>query len=184
MTIFDDISRHYTESWGSLPESDQWLSGPYSDIANGFRALIFPPTAKRNVWTYATCGMSISRDATPLELHIFSPYKDRQLVEILTVIAHYHQTAHSLDIWHTVNFGRPWLDHSPCDYGLLSLPYLDGPSLEWLEVGDQKKIRFLWLIPITSSELEYKKRHGIEALESLFEEKQFNYANPKRPAVV
>jgi hypothetical protein len=41
----------------------------------------------------------------------------------------------------------------------------------------------LWLIPITKAEREFKKAQGLEALEALFEKKQFNYLDPARPSV-
>jgi hypothetical protein len=45
-------------------------------------------------------------------------------------------------------------------------------------------IRFLWLIPITAEELQYKKDNGVEALENKFEETEFNYIDPFRNSVV
>jgi hypothetical protein len=46
------------------------------------------------------------------------------------------------------------------------------------------EIEFLWLIPITKEELEYKKKAGAEALEVKFEDAQFNYTDPFRADVV
>ena len=80
-----------------------------------------------------------------------------------------------------MNLGRPWLPGSSCTHGLVSLPYLDGPDLEWLQ---HARIRFLWLVPITERELEFKKTHGLEALEERFEAKQFDFLDPRRPSVV
>jgi hypothetical protein len=82
------------------------------------------------MWTYATSGMSRPGDATPLELHLFSPERSEQLVELLMAIAHYHRTGSTLGLGASVNFGRPWLSGSDCSFGLISLPYLDGPALE------------------------------------------------------
>jgi len=123
--------------------------------------------------------MSQQNDAPALELHLFSPMRTESHIELLTVIAHYHLTGEYLDVGHTVNFGRPWLPESRCDHGLISLPYLDGPKLEWLDWAGNK-IRFLWLVPISAAEVEYKKLHGLEALEARFEECRFDYLNPLR----
>lgn len=101
----------------------------------------------------------------------------------LISIAHYHASGNILGLGHTVNFGCAWYEGSKCDHGLLSLPYLYGPDLEWLK-SDTMDIRFLWLIPITTEELQYKKDYGIKALEDKFEETQFNYINPFRSSVV
>ena len=55
--------------------------------------------------------------------------------------------------------------------------------MEWLKSGAMD-IRFLWLIPITAEELQFKKDSGLEALEDKFEETQFNYIDPFRNRVV
>jgi hypothetical protein len=180
LTLIED---HYARCWNSKGEAIEWKLGPVEQLPPGFRVLAFAPTDRRKMWTYATCGMSHQSDATLIELHLFSPIRDETLVELLTVIAHYHLTGAYLDIGHTVNFGRPWLPHSKCDHGLISLPYLDGPSLEWFEVS-QRRIRFLWLIPITADEVAFKKAQGLDALEDRFEAVGFNYLDPERSSVV
>lgn len=76
--------------------------------------------------------MSAAEGMRAIELHIKSPVQSTSLVELLTVVAHYHCTATSLGVGHTVNFGRSWLPDSLCSYGLVSLPYLDGSPLEEL----------------------------------------------------
>ncbi len=115
---------------------------------------------------------------------MFSKVQTSGIVELLAVTAHYHRTGHALDLGHTVNFGRPWMPGSSCDYGLLSLPYLDGPSLEHYKITERESVRFLWLIPITPLELKYKQRLGLEALEEAFEKSRFDYSDPKRVSVV
>ena len=49
--------------------------------------------------------------------------------------------------------------------------YVDGPKLEWLP---QPRIRFLWLIPITERERDFKAASGLEALEQAFEDREFD----------
>jgi hypothetical protein len=126
--------------------------------------------------------MSSIADEQPLELHMFSPREVPAHTELLTAVAHYHRTGARLGLGHTVNFGRAWLPGSQCDHGLISLPYLDGPRLEELMV-DGKLIRCLWLIPVTTAEVEFKKHHGLEALEARFETEQFSYIDPLRRSV-
>ena len=82
-----------------------------------------------------------------------------------------------------MNFGRSWFPESSCGFGLISLPYLDGPKLEWLELATTR-VRFLWLIPITEKERVYKKAEGLEALEKRFEDAKFEYWSPARQSVV
>jgi hypothetical protein len=129
--------------------------------------------------------MSQAEDNSRLELHLFSPVQHEGHVELLTVIAHYHRTGNMLALGHTVNFGRPWFGGSSCDYGLISLPYLDGPSLEHLRTDNNElDVQFLWLMPITKAERDYKKVQGIEALEQRFDDVSVDYLNPTRQSVV
>jgi hypothetical protein len=105
----------------------------------------------RDMWTYATCSVSTALDEEPIELHLFSPVQAEELVELLTVVAHFHITGARLGLGHTVNFGRPWLPGSRCSFGLISHPYLDGPSLEVARgPAFRREVRCLWLIPITA----------------------------------
>ena len=177
------IKRHYENCWGARSEVADFKEGPSWQLPQGFGVLVFHPNDRRKMWTYATCGMSQQADAVPLELHLFSPVQTGLHAELLTAVAHYHVTGEYLDVGHTVNFGRGWLPISRCDYGLISLPYLDGPTLEWYD-GPSRRIRFLWLIPITKSEREFKKLKGLEALEARFGETKFNYLDPSRQSVV
>lgn len=68
-------------------------------------------------------------------------------------------------------------------YGLISLPYLNGSCFENHQTKSGR-IRFLWLIPITIQERDYKKQNGLEALEQKFEQGHLNYINPYRKSVV
>jgi len=127
--------------------------------------------------------MSSPTDAVGLELHLFSPNRDSALSELMTAVAFFHRRDAMLDLGHTVYFGRPWLPGSACDHGLVSLPYLDGPTLEYLNVNGGRT-RFLWLIPITRAERDFKRIHGLEALEQAFERASFDYVDPSRNSVV
>lgn len=176
------IVGHYEKCWDGKAKLKSWPKGPTWHLPRGFQIAIFSPSSKRQMWTYATAGMSQQGDAPALELHLFSPVASESHVELLTAVAHYHLTGAYLDVGHTVNFGQAWLPGSKCDHGLISLPYLDGPKLEWLE-HEGRKIRFLWLIPITAAEVEYKKRSGLEALETRLEASNFNYLDSSRESV-
>ena len=178
------VQAHYEKAWA--PSAMVHCVLDENDIRagmEGFTVLEIPPDSKRPVWTYATCGMSMPDDKELIELHLCSPKHHRGHAELLTAVAHYHRTGAHLGCWHTVNFGRPWLPGSLCDYGLLSLPYLDGSALEKGCIAGHA-VSFLWLIPITRAEREYKLEQGIEALEQRFEQCSFNYADPARPSVV
>ena len=180
----DKIVAHYKANWGKEGGKLRFPRGPIQDLPTDFCVLKFAPSESRKMWTYATCCMSQPDDSERLELHMFSPYESDDVVEALTAVAHYHRTGHKLGLGHTVNFGRPWISDSQCDRGFVSLPYLDGPKLEKLMSDGRLVASFYWLIPITKSEIEYKKAHGVESLENRFDEAGFNYLDPNRASVV
>ncbi len=173
MDNMQGIRTHYSDFWGTFTEHT-FDKGPVNELPVGFKVLKFAPNSSRNMWTYATCGMSDNPNANAIELHMFSPVEHDFLIELLTVVAHYHVTGGNLGFGHTVFFGCPWYENSALEYGLISLPYLDGSLLENYQDG-LKNVRFLWLIPITVRERDYKKQRGLEALERKFEESHFNY---------
>jgi hypothetical protein len=178
------VEAHYASVWAPPEERLRWPEGPAGELPDDF--CVLRVRRSDEAWAYATRGMSQPGDDQRLELHLLVPVgseavADRSVAELLTAVAHYHRTGATLGLGHTVNFGRPWLPGSRCTHGLVSLPYLDGPALEWLE-GTQT--RFLWLVPVTRAEVEFKKRKGLDALEERFERQQFDYLDPQRPSVV
>jgi hypothetical protein len=179
----DLVAKHYEMIWGRCGRDVGFVGGPLNALPDDFKVIEFEPYGDRPMWTYATCGMSSPEDTSPIELHMFSPEKSGEPVELLVAVAHYHRTNSNLDVGHTVNFGKPWINESPCEYGLISLPYLDGPKLEKLKLHSGITVRCLWLIPITRSEVDFKKKNGLEALEDRFDDMQFNYLDPARSPV-
>ncbi|PSM31880.1 suppressor of fused domain protein [Haliangium sp. UPWRP_2] len=171
---------HYQSIWKTEGRVCLFDKGPAHQLPVHFVVAEFPPTADRGMWKYATCGMSDETNPALIELHLFSATQSEQHVELLTAVTHYHHTEKHLGLWDTINFGRPWLPGSNCDHGLISLPYLDGPALEKPEGS---AVRCLWLIPITKAEVDYKKTHGVEELETRLEEARFDYLAATRPSV-
>lgn len=174
---------HYRDVWDNVPSHHNWNKGPIQNLRNDFEVLEFAPNTNRRMWTYATCGMSTIENEKPLEVHMFSSKQDFGIVELLTALAYYHQGTAKIGLHHTVNFGRPWQDASICEYGYISLPYLDGPDLEKLIIGN-KIINFYWLIPITIAEVQYKTKYGAESLESKFESVAFDFLDNDRSSLV
>ena len=178
------LIEHYRSCWVSqghpvdLKQSTIG-TGPLHELPDAFSVVEFPPE-KHPFWIYATTCMSRAEDIHPVELHIFSRIEP---VELLVASAHYHQTCEKIGLWHTVNFGKSWIGASRCRYGLISLPYSDGPSLQQFRAGD-REVQCLWMIPITQSEREYKIKNGIDSLGQKFEESQFDYLDPMRESVV
>jgi hypothetical protein len=177
------VIEHYASAW-ERPWFDQTqMRGPGAQQMRGFSVLAFGPRPSRQLWTYATCGMSCGESDPQIELHLLSPTNNLVHVETLTAIAHYHLTGNHIKTGDTVNFGRPWLGKSLCEFGLISLPYLDGPKVEICN-RSQSTIHCLWLIPITREERDFKIQFGLEALEQKFQATDFNYADPRRQSVV
>lgn len=179
----EQLLNHYRQCWSDESKILKFTKGPVGDLPPGFRVIRFAPNLKHRMWAYATVCMSEPKDVSPLELHFFARDSNDEIAELLLAMAHYHRTGKPLGWGHSVNFGRPWWPGSRCDRGLISLPYLDGPELEWLFLPDHK-IRFLWVVPITQSEVNFKRAAGLEALESRFEEAKLDYLDPNRPSVV
>lgn len=179
------VEEHYISNWGSNFEEKIWTKGPIDKLNYEFTILEFKPTGKRNMWTYATCGMSTFTHQKPVELHLFSAIQDNAILELLTSVVYYHNTDQNLNLGHTINFGKSWQGNSKCSYGLISLPYLDGQDLErFCPDKDGRAIFCYWLVPITLQERNYKIQNGMEALEEKLEESQFNYLDSNRASVI
>lgn len=175
------IESHYVKYFGEVLRRSDLGKGPTQQLPSGFQVLGFQRSGDTRV--SATLCMSQVGDRVPLELHLLRSVGSSQTereVEILTAVAHYHRTGATLGHGHTVNFGVPISPDSPMSHGLISLPYLDGPGLEWLE---HPPVRFLWLIPISKAELEFKVAHGLEALEARFDEVGLDYLDDNRGSV-
>lgn len=95
----------------------------------------------------------------------------------------FYNRAGRLGWGHTVPLGEPWLPGSRCDHFLLSTPYPFDLGLERCHVGD-RHIDFLWLLPITAMERDFKVTHGLESLEVHFEEAGLEYWQVDRRSTV
>ena len=177
----DEFDRHYTAIWGQRSAQYTWDHG--ATLPQQCRVFEYAPSDKTFCWIYATCGMTPLAESALLEIFLLSPCRAESHVELLTAVAHYHQTGARLGLGHTVNFGRPWLEKSRCSFGLISLPYSFGHALENAHVAG-KIARVLWLLPITSDERAFKAAAGLSTLEELFEKQRFNYLDPVRLSVV
>lgn len=182
MGYSESLRQHLEAQWGPPLRAIDWAEGRRGELPVDFRVWVFRRPSD-GVLAYSTVGMSEESDPDAIELFLLvrAHDDDRRLAELLFAIAHFHRTGSHLGLWHTVNFGRPWLDASACTHGLISLPYLDGEALEHPAVV---RTRVLWLIPVTQTEVDFRRRYGTDALEARFEEKRFDYLDPHRLAVV
>lgn len=177
---FLEIEKHYKTALGNDARAKTFDKGPIHQFPEDFCVFEVPPSENRNIWIYATCGMSFG-DSKPIELFLLSPRQAPELVELLYIIAHFHLISEELDAEHTVNFGRPWLPLSLCDHGILST--MEGAKVQWADI-DNQRVHFLWLIPITKSEREFKVEFGADALDELFAEKEVDCVDPLRQSAI
>lgn len=181
----DLLCKHYQGQWNSVGADVGFYRGPVEQLPIGFHVVRHPPTAERNTWIYETVGMSTLAEEGSLELHVLAKQcADGPIAEALYAVAHYHHTGHALRLHDVVNIGRPWVPGSVCEHGLVSLPYLDGPALEFMKIDGGLTTRCLWLIPITKAERRYAIENGVEALETRFEAVGFPYADIGRESVL
>lgn len=184
MHYTERVLRHYEAFWKTTGRRCAFVRGPVADLSSSFGVYCFQPRPSRDAWTYATVGMSTSTDPVGIELHLFCPEQSDEIVELLYATAHFHRTAERLGCAHTINFGRPWLPGASCEYGFISKPYLDGPSLEWAELNQSSLVQCCWLIPITRDEREFKALYGAAAFEDALERAAVDYLDLTRPSVV
>jgi hypothetical protein len=178
----EHVIKHYESIWNAEANYYLFDKGPIQKMSSNFRILEFEPTTGRDMWTYATSGMSASNELNPIELHIFSFKRDASIIELLTAVAYYHKNTSRIGLNNFVNFGRPWQNQSICEFGFISLPYLDGPDLESMDFNG-REIKFYWLIPVTLREKDFAIKNGIEALEEKFES-GLDYLDPLRNSMV
>jgi hypothetical protein len=115
---------------------------------------------------------------------ILSPVEDAIHVETLAMVGHYHANpTYRLNVGATINVGRPWMDGASCARFLVSLPYFAGPKLELCDLSD-RRIRFLWLLPITDGEWVFLKAHRQEELEQRLEEAAIDPLDRTRKSLV
>jgi hypothetical protein len=177
------LRAHYLTRWGVVPV----MRTPSAELAHqlppAFHVLAHPPSNRRPMWRFATCGMSDPSMKEPVELTLLSGADDPALVDLLAAVALHHRRPAPLTVGGAVPFGRPWQPGSACDHGLVSLPYPDGPEFESLKFG-KIRIRCLWLVPVTAAEVAFKEASGLEALELAFEKAGLDYLNPARASTV
>ncbi|MEU1305374.1 suppressor of fused domain protein [Streptomyces shenzhenensis] len=153
-------------------------------VAPDLRVLVVGPGPRSDSWSYVTagCWAAMEKYGHGLEFVMAAHVRDQRFIELMAMIAYYHCGGHQLDLEHTMPIGEPWLPGSTCDHLLISLPYLYGPGLDHCSVPGGHA-RILWTLPVTAAEIEFRKRHGHEALEQLFDEAEVIPTDPFRASV-
>ena len=158
--------------------------GPINTVNPHFRVLRVTPKARRGLWLYISNGGWAATENLPqgLEFVIVTPFATPTAVDLLTMTVFYNDGGR-LALGQTVSVGMPWLPGSQCNYLLLSRPYPLGPDFQASDIGD-RHVDYLWLLPITEAERNFKVEHGIEALEERFDSVGLRYGDVKRSSVV
>lgn len=184
-TAIDHHVRNYFA--GHRVELIHFYAGPIRQRVPDFHVLQVAPGPRIGLWTYITVGSweATEQNEHGLEFILTAPTEDASHVEHLAMTAYYHAgpDEQRLDVGHTVPIGEPWIDGSSCDHFLLSLPYPFGQDLE-ICAWKGGHARLLWLLPITKAERDFKAANGLEALESLFDERAIDFWEPSRRSVV
>ena len=169
---------------GHAIEAFTWPAGPIREANPHFRALRVAPQVSGGLWHYiSNGGWAATEDQNNgLEFIISTPGPVDRAVELLAMTVYYNRGG-KLGLGHTLPIGEPWMPSSRCDHLLISLPYTFGPKLQTCHVGD-RHVDFLWLLPITAAERDFKVANGLEALESRFEQRQLEYWDIGRPSTV
>ncbi|EDY57348.1 MULTISPECIES: suppressor of fused domain protein [Streptomyces] len=149
------------------------------------RVLVVEPGPRSDSWAFVTagCWASMEGNGHGLEFVMTAPVRDQRFIDLMAMIAHYHCGGHQLALEHSMPIGEPWVPGSTCEHLLVSLPYLHGPDLEHCPLPGGHA-RILWILPVTTAEIEFRRRHGHEALEQLFDEAEIIPTNPFRASVV
>jgi hypothetical protein len=166
--VLDDHVRRFFR--GRRIEAMTWTAGPILEVNPHFRVLRVAPERRGGMWTYVSIGgwAATAELDRGLEFVIVTDEENPRAVELLAMAVFYNR-ADTLGLGHTVPIGEPWLPGSSCDHLLVSLPYPYGGDLQTCHVGD-RHVEFLWLLPITPAERAFKMAHGVDALESRFDD--------------
>ena len=191
MSNEDDINgvlrAHIDAEWpGRTKELFVWAYGPPAEVLPRLRICRVAPGSAQDPWVYVTIGAweATGRASEGQEFILLAPSADARHVETLAVAAFYHcSPEHRLRLGRAYDAGRSWVEGSKCDHFLVSRPYPCPPAFEMC-VADGVLVRFAWLLPITTSEAEFVRHNGLEALESLFESRAVDAIDPFRNAAV
>ncbi|MER6672894.1 suppressor of fused domain protein [Streptomyces sp. NPDC000983] len=148
------------------------------------RILVVEPGPRGDSWAYVTagCWAPVQKDGHGLEFVMTAHVRDQRFIDLMAMIVYYHCGGHPLGLQHSMPIGEPWVPGSTCDHLLISLPYLHGPDLEHCPVPGGHA-RILWTLPVTTAEIEYRRRHGHEALEQLLDDAGIIPTDPFRASV-
>lgn len=185
---------HYERHFGPLSEPVMHSTDdaqPHIDVYQ------FRPSADRDYWTLITGGMSDIRQPVPPEAPEYvapraellmyvrepKPWMFRALKELAEYPSR-HDTC--LHWWHTVSNSRS-IEHGASSFSAFFFlpPYFENPqTFGSLKIAGER-VDMLWVVPITSAELDYALERGSEALDELLTEAELDpVVDEERPSLV
>ena len=180
--LFELREKIYSEIFGECDTVLHELM-PYVPHIDVYR---FPPSSRRNFFTYVTGGMSDQPMASPEELGreyrrvelVFYSAEDRpEYSEILRRLAHFpHDNTTWLHWYHSMPNGsptRPIFDEGALDsfFFMPSIVPPDSTLEERLSWRDEP-VKLVWCVPITTAECQLKLERGSDAIYDLFDQHQ------------
>lgn len=180
------IRSHIHSFWPDRrKEYFSWTLGPIGHTLPSFSVCRVSPNTPLEPWIYLSVGAWEVKRNEHFEFFLMSPTEEALHVETLAMVANFWaDPRYELHVGKVLDIGRPWLEGSPCDHLLISLPYPFGPKLEVCRVSNEMTVRFLWLLPIHRSEAEFLREKGLEALERRFDECAIDYLDAQREPVI
>ena len=159
--------------------------GPIAETNEHFAVMRVAPTSPTDLWTYFSVGAWAARpeDDPGVEFVLTLAGSDERAVDLLAMSAFYHEQ-HPLGWGQLLPIGEPWLAGSHCVDFLLSTPYAFSPDLQTCHVSDERRVDFLWLLPVTEAESDFMHDNGQEALESRFDEVGLEYWDVQRASAI
>ncbi len=154
----------------------------------GFRVRRIAPASSGQPWIYVTNGASaaVGQDEDGAEYAVLAPAEDPVLVEMLAALATVNADPDKrLGVGSILHLGRPWTGASAAENLLVLPPYVFGPGFEVYEPpGEERRVVVLWLVPITSAEARFVRRHGPQKFEELMLRHEANVVDPRRAPIV
>ena len=185
MSFADHLERAYPDS---VHEDFASARPAVEERLPGFRVRRIAPASSGQPWVYATNGASaaMGEDEDGAEYVVLAPAADPVLVEMLAALATVNaEPDKRLGVGSIVALGRPWTGSSAAQNLLVLPPYVFGPGFEVYEPpGENRRIVVLWLVPVTSSEARFVRRHGVQKFEELMQRCEANVVDPGRAPIV
>jgi len=186
------LRKHINSIWPeNVKEEYVHKEGPMRIMLPNWRVIEIAPMKAKDPWVYVSLGAwEVTKDELyesgryGLDFLITSPERNLRHIKTLATVAVYHSEPKTrINLQHVIDIGEPRIEGSKCDHFLVSLPHLFPPEIETILVNDIY-ISFWWLLPITKKEADYAEKHGVEALEEIFEKKRINTVDVKRKSAV